>query len=65
MLTSISTFSPLTKQQLIDFAHFLHYMKHLPGILQEFSVNHPQVQVDVFCEDIPHVTGKLNALYTT
>ncbi len=35
-------------------------MKHLPGILQEFSVNHPQVQVDVFCDDTPNLTGMLN-----
>jgi len=35
-------------------------MKHLPGILQEFSVNHPQVQVDVFCDDTPGLAGMLN-----
>jgi len=35
-------------------------MKHLPGILREFSVNHPQVQVDVFCDDTPNLTGMLN-----
>ncbi len=35
-------------------------MKHLPGILQEFSVNQPQVQVDVFCDDTPHLTEMLN-----
>lgn len=35
-------------------------MKHLPGILREFSVNQPQVQVDVFCDDTPHLTEMLN-----
>ncbi|NDV24148.1 LysR family transcriptional regulator [Desulfovibrio sp. JC022] len=35
-------------------------MKHLPGIMQEFAVNHPQVQVDVFCDDTPTLAGMLD-----
>ncbi|WP_421903924.1 LysR family transcriptional regulator [Maridesulfovibrio sp.] len=35
-------------------------MKHLPGILREFSVNHPQVQVDVFCDDTPNLSKMLD-----
>ena len=34
-------------------------MKHLPSILREFAVNHPQVQVDVFCDDTPTLSKML------
>jgi len=36
-------------------------MKHLPGILREFAVNHPKVLVDVFCDDTPKLTNMLNS----
>ncbi|WP_203544791.1 LysR family transcriptional regulator [Desulfovibrio sp. JC010] len=35
-------------------------MKHLPGILKEFAVNHPQVQIDVFCDDTRTLAAMLD-----
>ncbi|TIH14638.1 LysR family transcriptional regulator [Marinifilum sp. JC120] len=49
----------------VDYA-----MKHLPGIMREFAVNHPQVQVNVFCDDTPSLSkmldsGQLDLVITT
>jgi len=34
--------------------------QHLPGALRHFSITHPLVQVDVFCDATPKLTGMLN-----
>lgn len=43
---------------------------HLPGVLKEFAINHPRVQVDVFCDSSSNLinelsNGELDLIITT
>ncbi|QJB56765.1 LysR family transcriptional regulator [Pseudodesulfovibrio sp. zrk46] len=34
--------------------------QHLPGVLKEFAITHPRVQVDVYCGETPRMADMLN-----